>query len=206
MMRFVAAIFFLALTLQFAGCGSSEETPQTVVQPVKPQPPAQPQKPVEEKRSMTNSEKSFYPAQYDETAMDFEKSMPPAPAPAPTIPEPIAQPPSRTITQTPAPDTVSVQRVDTAAAPAEYVQGFRIQVYASSNYQIANSTKAQMIPVFPRDSIYVIYDPPVYKVRLGDFLTKMESTLKLEDAVKNGYKGAWVVPDRVVKHLAERKK
>ncbi|MCX7984560.1 MAG: SPOR domain-containing protein [Bacteroidetes bacterium] len=80
----------------------------------------------------------------------------------------------------------------------EIVQGFRIQIYASSNYDEANSMKTITQGLSGSDSVYIVFDPPVYKVRVGDFVSRYDANQRLLYYVSQGYRDAWVVPDRVI--------
>ena len=83
-------------------------------------------------------------------------------------------------------------------------QGFRIQIFASSNIDEANSAKMVAAQRLPRDSVYVVYDPPVYKVRVGDFPTRLEANQHLSQLINIGYPDAWVVTDRITRRTVVR--
>jgi hypothetical protein len=87
---------------------------------------------------------------------------------------------------------------DSVVIQEEQVQGFRVQVFSSSNFDDASLMKSQTLRKFKDDSIYVVYDAPVYKVRVGDFLNRYEANQRLPEFVEKGYRDAWVVPDRIV--------
>jgi hypothetical protein len=89
--------------------------------------------------------------------------------------------------------------LDTASVADEIVQGFRIQIVSSPNIDDANAARESAIERFLADSIYILFDPPVYKVRVGDFLTRFEANSRLQDFLEAGYRDAWIVPDRVLK-------
>ena len=74
----------------------------------------------------------------------------------------------------------------------EQVQGYRVQVFVSSNRENAQKIKVEAEEIFP-ERVYVPYDAPYYKVRVGDCLTRREAELLLEKAVRHGYRDAWVV-------------
>jgi hypothetical protein len=86
---------------------------------------------------------------------------------------------------------------DSTVVQEEMVQGFRIQVFSSSNVDDANNAKNTAAGRFPNDSVYVIYDPPVYKVRVGDFVNRYDANQRLPEFVDKGYRDAWIVPDQV---------
>jgi len=77
--------------------------------------------------------------------------------------------------------------------------GFRIQIFSTSNIDEAMNMKTNVLAKLPQDSVYVVYDPPVYKVRLGDFPTRYEASIKLPSIVNMGYADAWIVPDNIVR-------
>lgn len=87
---------------------------------------------------------------------------------------------------------------DTVIVEEEVLQGFRIQIFATSGIDEANFLKAMAAQRVPEDSIYIVYDQPVYKVRLGDFLTRYQANLRLPSVIGKGFTDAWVVADRVI--------
>lgn len=93
---------------------------------------------------------------------------------------------------------------DSMAIHEEMVQGFRIQLFSSSNIDEATAAKAEAALKFISDSIYVVFDAPVYKVRVGDFINRYEANQRLPDFIAQGFRDAWVVPDRVVQRKAVR--
>jgi len=48
--------------------------------------------------------------------------------------------------------------------------GFRVQVMATDNLQEADSLKSDLALKLTEKNVYVIFDPPFYKVEVGDFL------------------------------------
>ncbi len=76
--------------------------------------------------------------------------------------------------------------------------GFRIQVFSTSSIDEAMKMKVDVLAKLPQDSVYVVYDPPVYKVRLGDFPSRYEASIRLSSVVDQGFPDAWIVPDNIV--------
>jgi hypothetical protein len=93
---------------------------------------------------------------------------------------------------------------DTMIVQEEAVQGFRIQVFSSSGVDEANLVKSLVQEKFIRDSVYVEYDAPVYKVRVGDFVNRYEASHRLPEFAEKGYRDAWVVPDRIIQRKLVR--
>jgi hypothetical protein len=97
--------------------------------------------------------------------------------------------------------TVDIPR-DTTAPQDQILQGFRIQIFSSASIDEANTLKATAIAKFAADSIYILFDAPVYKVRVGDFVARYDANQRLPEFVEKGYRDAWVVPDRIIRRAA----
>jgi hypothetical protein len=93
---------------------------------------------------------------------------------------------------------------DSMVVQEEVVQGFRIQIFSSSNVDEITLMKNLALEKFVGDSIYIIYDAPVYKVRIGDFINRYEANQRLPEFVEKGYRDAWIVPDRIVQRKLVR--
>jgi hypothetical protein len=93
---------------------------------------------------------------------------------------------------------------DSMVVQEEVVQGFRIQIFSSSNVDETTLMKNLALEKFVGDSIYVVYDAPVYKVRIGDFVNRYEANQRLPEFVEKGYRDAWIVPDRIVQRKLVR--
>ncbi len=78
------------------------------------------------------------------------------------------------------------------------MEGYRIQIYASSNRNAreeSNKARAEFINLFPDIVSYPLYaEPGYFKVRVGDFRTKIEAT-KLFQIISKEFPGAYIVPD-----------
>ncbi len=86
------------------------------------------------------------------------------------------------------------------AAPPETLQGFRIQLLATNNYDDANITRTTLTASFPELWIYLVFEAPTYKIRVGDFVNRAEAKTLMDQFQKQGFKTAWIVPDRVIKN------
>jgi len=164
-------ILFFALcflVLLTAGCTSS----RTVIKDEEPKPEAS----KENKRSLTEYEATLNPADYDQEVEVVEKTR---------IEEKKRQAP------------LEIPK-DSLAVEEEVVQGFRIQVFSSSGVDDATLMKDVVTKKFVDDSVYIVYDAPVYKVRVGDFVNRYEANQRLPEFVEKGYRDAWIVPDRII--------
>lgn len=74
--------------------------------------------------------------------------------------------------------------------------GYRIQISYTANREEAYQAKARLYKEFENIPSYVDYDQPNYKLRIGDFKTKLEATAFLQDVIKV-YPSAFIVKDRI---------
>lgn len=87
---------------------------------------------------------------------------------------------------------------DSVVLESEFSQGYRIQIFATASIDEANAMRLTAAQRVTEDSLYVVFDPPVYKVRIGDFRTKAEANLKLGSVSAMGFTDAWVVGDKII--------
>lgn len=88
----------------------------------------------------------------------------------------------------------------TTAAPPETLQGFRIQLLATNNFDEANMTRNELIAGFPELWIYLVFEAPTYKIRVGDFVNRAEAKPLLDQFMAQGYRKSWIVPDRIIRN------
>ena len=83
------------------------------------------------------------------------------------------------------------------------VSGFRVQVYASNTPQVAKNEALDLHETLSSQvsmAVYVISEPPFWKVRLGDFLTREEAIdykNQLNVLFPHLQGSTYVVPDQV---------
>ncbi|MDP8228290.1 MAG: SPOR domain-containing protein [Candidatus Electryoneaceae bacterium] len=76
------------------------------------------------------------------------------------------------------------------------VSGYRVQVVAASDQSSARLIEENIRQQFG-DIVYLIYEAPRYKVRVGNFTVRDEATLFRQQLMQAGYRDAWVVPSQV---------
>jgi hypothetical protein len=84
----------------------------------------------------------------------------------------------------------------------ELVSGFRVQLFSTSSIDDANAEKAAAEALFPGERFYLVYDPPTYKIRGGNFLNRFDADKFAQQLADKGYRDAWIVPDRVYKNVS----
>ena len=50
---------------------------------------------------------------------------------------------------------------------------------------------------FSDQEVYSVFDPPFYKVRIGDFVNWHDAEKLQQLAIKKGYKDAWIIPSKI---------
>ncbi len=84
------------------------------------------------------------------------------------------------------------------AKPA--LRGYRIQLLATSRRQEAMKYRQYLLRAYPNLPIYLTYQNPYFKIRIGNFRTRIEAyslwpLLKSDTTIV--HRGFFVVPDRI---------
>lgn len=78
----------------------------------------------------------------------------------------------------------------------EFTDGYRIQIMYTDVRDEVYKSKGQTYKEFPELPSYVEYEEPYFKLRLGDFKTRLEATYYLQSVVTI-YSGAFIVRDKI---------
>jgi hypothetical protein len=78
----------------------------------------------------------------------------------------------------------------------DVADGYRIQVAFSNDRQEAYNDKSKLYKDLPDEKCYVEYEEPYYKLRVGDYTTRLEAYDKLRDVIVK-YPGAFVVRAKI---------
>lgn len=81
-------------------------------------------------------------------------------------------------------------------AKREVADGYRVQITFTDIREDAYKSKAAVYKQFADYPAYVEYDQPYYKLRVGDFATRLEATSALQQII-TVYPGAYIVKDRI---------
>jgi hypothetical protein len=90
--------------------------------------------------------------------------------------------------------------VDTTRAPVmadSIADGFRVQVFASSDREVAENARVVATQRL-RMPGYLDLEAGVYKLRVGDFVTRADAEKALATVRATEYADAWIVPSKVV--------
>lgn len=77
-----------------------------------------------------------------------------------------------------------------------YAPGFRVQVYVGNERQQAESAKMQVYQNFPELAPYLTYNQPTYKLKVGDFMHRVDAERYFAQ-IKQSISTAMLVPDKV---------
>jgi hypothetical protein len=75
------------------------------------------------------------------------------------------------------------------------VPGFRIEVASSNNRNEVFTIKTKIYQLYPELKPYLIYQPPNYKLKVGNFKTPEEADPYLQKLNQNFPSGVYLVPD-----------
>mgnify|MGYP001194464777 CR=1 FL=1 len=94
-----------------------------------------------------------------------------------------------------------------AEATEEKPKGFRVQLCSESGNNaktIANSIKSQFLSKYRDVPAYMIWESPNFKVRVGDFKTRLDATLFWKQ-IQDQFPQAYVVMDQINLFRSEQK-
>ena len=82
-----------------------------------------------------------------------------------------------------------------AYAPAS-TNGFRVQIFTGSNRADAYNAQSKFNEMYPEMKTYIIYNEPNFKVRAGDFRTRLEAS-KLMEQVRAQFASVFIIPEKI---------
>lgn len=94
--------------------------------------------------------------------------------------------------------SVLVDSIETDFGVQEMVWGWRVQICALSDAKGARSVQRDALLNFD-EQVYLTYDSPYYKVRIGDCQSRYEADDLQRKAIERGFDDAWVVRTKVSK-------
>ena len=80
-------------------------------------------------------------------------------------------------------------------------EGFRLQIFESSSADEANRVLKKFNKSFS-DSLYMIFEAPLYKIRYGNYITKQGAEDVKKDLRNKGYKNIWIVKSRIEQSMS----
>lgn len=142
---------------------------------------------------------------YDEDLSAFRPRYGVAVKPVPSSPEkapesPATSPAKRPVTDQPMHVNRRVDMLlDTIAMrnkAVKHTMGYRIQIYVGSSRQDADAAKVYCYQNLPELFPYMTFSNPTYRVKIGDFLTRMDAE-RYQEKLRDLYPSAMIIQDRV---------
>jgi hypothetical protein len=90
----------------------------------------------------------------------------------------------------------------TAAAEevqAREINGFRVQILATNNIETASLVEQEATDRFKTlgHNTYLLFETPLYKIRIGDCENRSDAEALRDLAIENGYSGAFIVKSKI---------
>lgn len=90
------------------------------------------------------------------------------------------------------------KKVSDAKPDTLQVMGYRVQVFFSNDRKKAYAIRDKTIKMYPEysEEVYVVYQSPNYKVRVGNFIKEIDAK-PLEKLFEKNYENVFIVRDKV---------
>lgn len=75
------------------------------------------------------------------------------------------------------------------------MEGYRVQIFFGSRAD-AQKMRGEFLREYPDIPVYISYLAPNFRLRVGDFRTKMESE-RLKKEIQDDYPGCYIVKDEI---------
>ncbi len=74
--------------------------------------------------------------------------------------------------------------------------GYRVQLFSGTSRSEAMTEKSKAESLFEETTIHIIYNQPYFKVRVGDFRTKLDA-LRMQELLKEHFESMFIVKDNI---------
>ena len=92
--------------------------------------------------------------------------------------------------------TEEIDKKDNLDLSSDLVKGYRVQIIISQNENELKEIQESLMQSVDQ-KIYIIFELPNYKLRVGNFLNRKEAENFQKKIVRLGYRTAWVVPTMI---------
>jgi hypothetical protein len=76
------------------------------------------------------------------------------------------------------------------------ISGYRIQLFSGNERINANNIKTKFLRLFPEQTAYLSYQQPYFKIRVGDFRSKLEAKL-FYNKIKDEFSESIIIKDKI---------
>ena len=76
------------------------------------------------------------------------------------------------------------------------IKGYRVQIHFGTEKNKAKEIKSKFLAKYPDVKVYDMFEPPYFKVRAGDFRTKLEAYKFLKE-IQEDFPGSFIIADEI---------
>ena len=76
------------------------------------------------------------------------------------------------------------------------IEGFRVQVFATQDRGKADKLQKELASKF-KENIYIIFEAPNYKLRMGDFLDRDKAEILRMELAASNYPSSWILRTKI---------
>lgn len=110
------------------------------------------------------------------------------------------EPGTVTVIKDPAIDVLVARRLElereVAGTTRVITEGYRVQIYSGTDREQTYKEQSKFKALYPSINTYISYTQPNYKVRVGDFRTRMEAE-KFMNQVRKTYPTLFIFQERI---------
>lgn len=99
-------------------------------------------------------------------------------------------------TKTPTIKDSRINKLDAAYKSTYKLEGYRIQIFSGNKRQPAKEARLRFSRIYRKTKAHEVYEQPYFKVRVGDFKTKLEA-LKFKNELTKHFPNCYIVKDKV---------
>ena len=76
------------------------------------------------------------------------------------------------------------------------ISGYRIQLFSGNERINANNIKTKFLKLYPEQTAYLSYQQPYFKIRVGDFRSRLEAKL-FYNKIKDEFSESIIIQDKI---------
>jgi hypothetical protein len=76
------------------------------------------------------------------------------------------------------------------------IKGYRVQIHFGTEKNKAKEIKSKFLAKYPDVKVYDMFEPPYFKVRAGDFRTRLEAYKFLKE-IRDEFPGSFIISDEI---------
>jgi hypothetical protein len=89
-----------------------------------------------------------------------------------------------------------IEKVKETNSIHKTIKGYRIQLFSGTERNNANDVKTRFLKLYPEFNAYLLYNQPYYKIRIGDFRTRLDAEVAY-NKIKSVFDECIIVSDNI---------